>query len=139
MADEINELARLVAQRILEQLREGGLQGLIETRQQLEAQIEGAAALGISVGLEADGRVRRPERDSRLPPHRTHRPHASSTGADVLETRATLRDCQQFVAAISQAGGDVPKSLANILSGQSLLTAHSTPTDPGNGHRVGSP
>ena len=57
MADEPNELERLVSQRILEQLREGGPQGLIEARQQLDAQMEGAAALEISVGLEADGRV----------------------------------------------------------------------------------
>jgi hypothetical protein len=35
VADEPSELERLVAQRILEQLREGGLQGLIEAQQQL--------------------------------------------------------------------------------------------------------
>jgi hypothetical protein len=61
VADEPNELERLVAQRILEQLREGGLQGLIEAQKQLEAQMEGAkrgeAALEVSVQLEADGHV----------------------------------------------------------------------------------
>lgn len=61
MADEPNELERLVAQRIREQLREGGLQGLIEARQQIEAQIEGGrleaqlrpvqAQFGDSVGI----------------------------------------------------------------------------------------
>jgi hypothetical protein len=62
VADEPNELGpekleRLVAQYVLDQLRESGLQGLIEARQQLEAQMEGAATLEVSVGLEADGYV----------------------------------------------------------------------------------
>jgi hypothetical protein len=57
VADEPNELERLVAQRILEQLRESGLQALIEAQQQLGAQIRGDAALEVSVGLEADGYV----------------------------------------------------------------------------------
>jgi len=39
----------------------------------------------------------------------------SSTGAEMLEIRATLADCQQLVAAICDAGGRVPEPLANLL------------------------
>src|ERR1700738_4725699 len=49
VADEPNELERLVAQRIREQLGEGGLQGLIEARQQLEAQLQGSGRLEAEV------------------------------------------------------------------------------------------
>lgn len=61
MADEPNELERLVAQRIREQLGEGGLQRLIEAWRQIEAQVEGGrleaqvrpveAQFGDSVGI----------------------------------------------------------------------------------------
>ena len=48
----------------------------------------------------------------------------------MLSTSATVRDCQQFVAAISQAGGSVPASLANILSGHDVLARPSPTQDP---------
>ena len=48
----------------------------------------------------------------------------------MLTTSATLRDAQQFVDDVEKAGGRVPDVLANVLSGEALLKAHGTPTDP---------
>jgi hypothetical protein len=57
VADEPIDFLQLVSQYILRQLRESGLQGLTEARQQLEAQLEGAGSLGVSVGLPASAEV----------------------------------------------------------------------------------
>ena len=70
MADEPNEIERLVAQRIRELLsEEGGLQRFIEGGRQLEAQMEakrGEAALEVSVGLEAEMPIGIQGRDARV-------------------------------------------------------------------------
>ena len=49
----------------------------------------------------------------------------------MLSTNATLRDAQQFVDAVQNAGGRTPTVLANIpLAGHDLLASQGAPTDP---------
>jgi hypothetical protein len=48
----------------------------------------------------------------------------------MLSTSATMRDCEQFVTAVTNAGGRVPQPLANLLAADALLNASSTPADP---------
>ena len=42
----------------------------------------------------------------------------------------SLRDCAQLVTATQEAGGQIPKTLANILAGAHLLNTRPAPADP---------
>ena len=50
-----------------------------------------------------------------------------------MPATSALADCQRLVTAVQEAGGRIPKPLAGMLGGASLLNGHGTTSDPAKG------